>query len=150
MDQPHKQQPEEGQDAEVDPGLQEQQDGGEEGGERPGTSHGLTWEDIKFLLAMFVVSVGFTLRGGPMPGAIWASLKGLGVCYFYGVGTAFLFVGVAKAVAKIMNRQFTYDARRFLRWVFALAALFAVSQFFHEGYLVVTGQLPAGPAAPGK
>jgi len=93
---------------------------------------------------MFVVSVGFTLRGGPMPGALWASLKGLGVCYFYGVGTAFLFVGVAKAVAKVMNRKFSYDARRFLRWVFALAALFAVSQFFHEGYLVVTGQLPAG------
>ncbi|GEM_PF-868356 len=98
-------------------------------------------EDIKFLLAMFVVSVGFTLRGGELPGAVWATFRGLGVCYFYGMGTTFLFIGVAKAMSRISNREFTYNRVQFLRWMFALAALFAVSQFFHEGYLIYTGQI---------
>ncbi len=96
-----------------------------------------TWEDIKFLIAMTVVTIGFSLRGGDFPGALWATLRQVFVSVFYGFGTVFLFIGLTK-------KMFKYNPTRvhIVKWAFALAAIFAVSQFFHEGYLMLTGQMP--------
>jgi len=96
-----------------------------------------TWEDIKFLIAMTVVTIGFSLRGGEMPGAIWATLRQIFVSIFYGFGTVFLFIGLTK-------KTFKYNPTKvhIVKWAFALAAIFAVSEFLHEGYLMLTGQIP--------
>ncbi len=100
----------------------------------------LTWEDTKFLIAMTVVTIGFSLRGGDMPGAVWATLKQIFVSFFYGFGVVFLFIGLTK-------KMFKYNPTKvsITKWAFALAAIFAVSQFFHEGYLMLTGQMAIRP-----
>ncbi len=100
------------------------------------TKASFNWEDIKFLIAMSVVTIGFSLRTGQMPGALWATLKQIFVSIFYGFGTVFLFIGLTK-------KMFKYNPTRvnIVKWAFALAAIFAVSQFFHEGYLMLTGQI---------
>ena len=99
-----------------------------------------TWEDVKFLLAMTVVTVGFSLRTGEMPGALIATLRQIFVSIFYGFGTVFLMIGLTK-------KMFKYHPNRvnITKWAFALAAIFAVSQFFHEAFLVFTGQMPLKP-----
>jgi len=96
-----------------------------------------TWEDIKFLIAMTVVTIGFSLRTGELPGAIWATLRQIFVSVFYGFGTVYLFIGLTKKMFK-----YKYTRVHIVKWAFALAAIFAVSQFFHEGYLMLTGQMP--------
>ena len=102
-----------------------------------GSKTEFTWEDIKFILAMSVVTIGFSLRGGEMPGAIWATLRQIFVSVFYGFGMVFFFIGLTKKMFKYKTTKVNI-----VRWAFALAALFAVSQFFHEGYLILTGQMP--------
>lgn len=97
----------------------------------------LTWEDKKFLLAMTVVIIGFSLRGGEFPGSVFTTLRGIFVSIFYGFGLVFLFIGLTK-------KTFKYNPTKIqiIKWAFAMGAIFAVSQFFHEGYLMITGQMP--------
>ncbi len=96
-----------------------------------------TWEDTKFTLAMAVVTVGFSIRTGDFPGALWATLRQVFVSVFYGFGTVFLFIGLTKKI-------FKYEATwvHIVKWAFALAALFAVSELMHEVFMVLTGQMP--------
>ena len=97
----------------------------------------VTWEDVKFLIAMTVVTIGFSVRTGEFPGALWATLRQVFVSIFYGFGTVFLFIGLTKKI-------FKYEATwvHIVKWAFALAALFAVSELMHEVFMVLTGQMP--------
>ena len=77
----------------------------------------------------------FSIRGGEMPGALIVTLRYLFAYYLYGIVMVLMFVGLTK-------KMFRYEAKRkqMILWVFYLAAFFAVSQFMHEGFLMITGQ----------
>ena len=106
-------------------------------GKEPEKVH-FTWEDIKFIIAMTVCTIGFSLRGGEFPGSLYATLRQVFASLFYGFGIVFLFIGITKNFLKYRHTKV-----HIVKWAFALAAIFAISQFFHEGYLMLTGQLPA-------
>ena len=101
------------------------------------TKDNFTREDIKFLVAMAVVTIGFSIRTGEFLGALLASLKQLFIGVFYGFGVVFIFIGLTK-------KMFKYNPTKvqIIKWAFLLAAIFAVSQFFHEAFLMMTGQMP--------
>jgi len=124
----------------LEPPNEKKQDDRDDKKEATVTKPRFTWEDIKFIIVMTIVTIGFSLRGGEMPGALWATLRQIFVSVFYGFGTVFLFIGLTK-------KMFKYNPTRvhIVKWAFALAAIFSVSQFFHEGYLMFTGQLPPPP-----
>jgi hypothetical protein len=98
---------------------------------------GFTWEDKKFIAAMTVVAVGFSLRTGEFPGCILASLRQILSAFLYGFGIVFLFIGMTK-------KTFKYNVTkvRIVRWAVALAAIFAFSELLHAAFLVFTGQMP--------
>ncbi len=94
-------------------------------------------EDMKFIAAMLFLTVLFSVRKGEVSDMILDTLRGVFVCIFYGVGTVFLIIGITK-------KAFKYHPTRMqiMKWAAALAAFFAVSQFVHEGFLMLTGQMP--------
>ncbi len=96
----------------------------------------LTWKDKKFITVMVVMTVGFSLRGGEYPGCVFATLKQIISGFIYGFGMVFLFIGLTK-------KTFKYNPTKvqITRWIAALTALFAFSEFAHEGYLMLTGQI---------
>ncbi len=98
---------------------------------------GFTWEDKKFVAAMTVAAIGFSLRGGDFPGCILASLRQILSSFVYGFGIVFLFIGMTK-------KTFKYNPTKvqIVRWAVALAAIFAFSEILHEAFLVFTGQMP--------
>ncbi len=95
------------------------------------------WEDKKFIAAMSVVAIGFSLRGGEFPGCLLASLRQMLSAFVYGFGIVFLFIGMTK-------KTFKYNPTKvqIVRWAVALAAIFALSELLHEAFLVFTGQMP--------
>ncbi len=102
---------------------------------------GFTWEDKKFIAAMIVVTIGFSLRGGEFPGCVLASLRQILSAFIYGFGVVFLFIGMTK-------KTFKYNTTKvqIVRWALGLAAIFAFSEILHEAFLVYTGQI----SPPGK
>ena len=98
---------------------------------------GFTWEDKKFIAAMTVVTIGFSLRTGEIPGCILASLRQMLSAFIYGFGIVFLFIGMTK-------KTFKYNVTKvqITRWAVALAAIFAFSELLHAAFLVYTGQMP--------
>ncbi|NDY43430.1 hypothetical protein G3N55_11330 [Dissulfurirhabdus thermomarina] len=98
---------------------------------------GWTRRDIRQLAATVGLTLLFVARGGEPAGAVRQTLWNLFLCLFYGVGTMFLLVGLTR-------KMFKYEVTppRMAKWAAWLAAFFAVSQFLHEGFLHLTGQLP--------
>ncbi len=94
-------------------------------------------EDVRFIAAMLFLTVLFSVRKGEVLDMILDTLRAVFVCIFYGVGTVFLIIGITK-------KAFKYNPTRIqiIKWAAALAAFFAVSQFVHEGFLMLTGQMP--------
>ncbi len=82
-----------------------------------------------------LLTLVFSIRGGEMPGALIMTLRYLFAFYLYGIVMVLIFVGLTK-------KMFKYEARKrnMILWVFYLAAFFAISQFMHEGFLMITGQ----------
>ncbi len=97
-----------------------------------------TWEDKKFIAAMVLVTIGFSLRAGEFPGCVLASLRQILSAFIYGFGIVFLFIGMTK-------KTFKYNPTKvqIVRWAVAIAAIFALSELFHAAFLVWTGQMPA-------
>ena len=98
---------------------------------------GFTWEDKKFIAAMTIVAVGFSLRTGEFPGCVFASLRQILSAFLYGFGIVFLFIGMTK-------KTFKYNTTKvqIVRWSVALAAIFAFTGVLHAAFLVFTGQMP--------
>ncbi len=98
---------------------------------------GFTWEDKKFIAAMTVVAIGFSIRTGEFPGCVLASLRQVLSAFVYGFGIVFLFIGMTK-------KTFKYNPTKvqIVRWAVGLAAIFALSELVHEVFLVLTGQMP--------
>jgi len=103
----------------------------------PNGNSGFSWEDKKFIAAMTIVTIGFSLRGGEFPGCVFASLRQMFSAFIYGFGIVFLFIGMTK-------KTFKYNPTKvqIIRWALALAAIFAFSEILHEAFLVFTGQMP--------
>ena len=77
----------------------------------------------------------FSVRGGEMPGALVMTLRYLFAYYLYGIVMVLIFMGLTKKMFKYEPQK-----KRMILWVFYLAAFFAISQFMHEGFLMITGQ----------
>jgi hypothetical protein len=98
----------------------------------------ITGKDKKAIIAWSVVAIGFSIRGGEFPGSVFATLLQIVSCFIYGFGMVFLFIGLTK-------KTFKYNPTKaqIIRWAVTLAAIFAFSEMLHEGYLILTHQLPA-------
>jgi hypothetical protein len=96
-----------------------------------------TGKDKKAIIAMSIVAIGFSIRGGEFPGCVSATLLQIASCFIYGFGFVFLFIGMTK-------KTFKYNPTKvqIIRWAVTLAAIFAFSEMLHEGYLILTDQLP--------
>ncbi len=96
-----------------------------------------TGQDKRTIIAMVIVAIGFSIRGGAFPGCVFATLLQIAASFIYGFGLVFLFIGMTK-------KTFKYNPTKvqIIKWVVTLAAIFAFSEMLHEGYLMLTGQLP--------
>jgi len=96
-----------------------------------------SWEDKKFIAAMTVVAIGFSLKTGEFPGCVIESVKQILGAFIYGFGVVFLFIGMTK-------KTFKYNPTKvqIVRWAVALAAIFSFTNLLHQAFLVFTGQLP--------
>jgi hypothetical protein len=95
--------------------------------------------DKRSIILMSIVAIGFSIRGGEFPGCVWATLMQVIACFIYGFGMVFFFIGLTK-------KTFKYNTTKIqiIRWAVTLAAIFAFSEMVHEGYLIMTGQMPPG------
>ena len=93
-------------------------------------------KDKKTIIAMIVIAIGFSIRGGSFPGCVSATLLQIASCFIYGFGMVYLFIGLTK-------KTFKYNPTKIqiIRWAVTLAAIFAFSEMLHEGYLIYTHQL---------
>ena len=82
-----------------------------------------------------LLTLVFSLRGGDMPGGLIMTIRYLFAFYLYGIVMVLIFVGLTKKMFKYEPHK-----KRMILWVFYLAAFFAISQFMHEGFLMITGQ----------
>ncbi len=55
----------------------------------------------------------------------------------YGIFIVMLFIGLTKKPLK-----YNPTKKQIIKWIIFMAAFFAVSQFIHEGFLMLTGQWP--------
>ena len=94
-----------------------------------------TKKDYKDIGISVALTLLFAIRGGEMPAALIMTMRYLFAYYFYGLIMVLIFVGLTK-------KMFKYEAekKKMILWMFYLAAFFAVSQFIHEGFLMITGQ----------
>ena len=94
-----------------------------------------TKKELLHIVISVVLTFLFAIRGGEMPSALIMTLRYILAYYLYGIVMVLIFVGLTK-------KMFKYDAdkKRMILWVFYLAAFFSVSQFMHEGFLMITGQ----------
>ena len=92
-----------------------------------------TPKEIWQLAGLVVLILVFTVRKGP----VIVTVKKLFLYSLYGLGTTLIFVGLIK---KMFKR--TYTIKQLIKWSVILAAFFAVSQFIHEAFLTITGQMP--------
>ncbi len=97
----------------------------------------ISGKDKKAIIAMIVIAIGFSIRGGSFPGCVSATLLQIASCFIYGFGMVYLFIGLTK-------KTFKYNPTKIqiIRWAVTLAAIFAFSEMLHEGYLILTHQLP--------
>ncbi len=101
------------------------------------TSMEWTKKDYKNIGISVALTLLFSIRGGEMPGALIMTIRYLFAFYFYGLIMVLIFVGLTKKMFK-----YEADKKKMILWMFYLAAFFAVSQFMHEGFLMITGQSP--------
>jgi len=84
-----------------------------------------TRHDIVHVIVMVLVTLFFSGKAG----SIIEILRQLFVCFLYGFGIVYLFIGFTK-------KMFKYNPTRIsiIKWAVGLAALVAISQFMQEVY----------------
>ena len=96
-----------------------------------------TRHDIVHMIVMVLATLFFSSKAG----SIIEVLRQLLVCFLYGFGIVYLFIGLTK-------KMFKYNPTRIsiIKWAVSLAALVAASQFMqgvYQTYLeVLKGQAP--------
>ncbi len=94
-----------------------------------------TKDDYMHVFLMILITLMFSIRTGPLFDAIFATLRHVIAYFVYGLVMVLIFVGLTKKMFKLNPTR-----KKMLKWAFGLAAFFAVNQFFHEAFLVLTGQ----------
>lgn len=86
------------------------------------------------ICACLTITILFTMGKGPADQVIMEMLKRLWAYALYSLATVLIIVGLTK-------KMFKYQPNRvqIARWAAMLAAFAAVSQFFHELFLALTG-----------
>ena len=95
-----------------------------------------TQKDTLEAVALVVLTVILSIRKGPFWESFFLSLRHILLYFMYGVAMVLIFVGVAKKTVKKQPGRVAM-----IKWAIGLGAFFAVSQFIHEGFLMLTGQL---------
>jgi len=94
-------------------------------------------KDILQAITYIVITLICTIRRGPFLKAAFLTTRYLLAYYIYGIVVVMLFVGLTKKPLK-----YNPTKKQIIKWVLFMAAFFAVSQFVHEGFLMLTGQWP--------
>ncbi len=96
-----------------------------------------TGKDIRQAVVAVALTLLFAIRKGPFLHAFLITSKYLLAYYIYGIVIVMLFIGLTK-------KPFKYEPtkKQMIKWILFMAAFFSVTQFIHEGFLTLTGQLP--------
>ncbi len=94
-------------------------------------------KDILQVITYIIITLVCTIRKGPILKAALTTLRYLLAYYVYGIVIVMLFVGLTKKPLK-----YNPTKKQIIKWIIFMAAFFAVSQFIHEGFLMLTGQWP--------
>jgi len=94
-------------------------------------------KDILQAITYIIITLICTIRRGPFLKAAFLTVRYLLAYYVYGIVIVMLFVGLTKKPLK-----YNPTKKQIIKWVLFMAAFFAVSQFVHEGFLMLTGQWP--------
>ncbi len=95
-----------------------------------------THRDTAEAAALVLLTILLSIREGPFWEAFFISLRHILLYFLYGVGMVLIFVGLTK------NTTLPRPGRvAMIKWAVGLGAFFAVCQFIHEGFLMVTGQM---------
>jgi len=94
-----------------------------------------TRKDYMEVSAAVFFTLVFSIRTGEYPSAILKTLRYLLAYYVYGAVIVLLFIGLNRHMFK-----FRLNKKMMIKGVFYLAVLFAVTQMFHEAFLMLTGQ----------
>lgn len=95
-----------------------------------------TRQDIGQVLAAVLITILFTLRMGSPMEVIKEMLRHLWAYAIYSTATVLIIIGLTK---KIFKYKPTW--KQIIKWAIFLAAFCAVTQFVHEGFLALTGQM---------
>lgn len=94
--------------------------------------------DYRSIFISIVLVLIFSLRKGSPQEVFVLLLKQLWAYSIYSIATVLIIIGLTK-------KMFKYEPTKpqIVKWAFCFAAFCAISQFLHELYLFVTGQIVA-------
>ena len=95
-----------------------------------------TRKDITEISIAILIIIMFTIRSGPLRETAIEMLHHLWAYAIYSIATVLIIIGLTK---KMFKYRPTW--RQIAKWAVFLAAFCAVTQFMHETFLMLTGQL---------